>query len=211
MPITKAHALISLAASLIAGCCSASASAGARPEAAYEIANLTKTTTATYSLYLWNRISEPGEPIREEWSAEFHKGDFHRVETPRHRIIANCAARTGTYIALDTGRKVEGVVVAAAACGINSNANIQKLSLLGDFKTAFGNAKRIQIIDDQHIREYDISPQGALLRTTYAENRPKGQLLIVAEAKRYELTVPDNDMFSVESLERSYLPTSAKK
>jgi len=56
---------------------------------------LTRNTTATYSVFAWNIITRSNKPTEQEWSAEFHQGALHRVETPRDRIIADCAAMTG--------------------------------------------------------------------------------------------------------------------
>ena len=51
-----------------------------------------KLTRATYAVYAWNKMQHPEQPAVEEWSAEFNSGSLHRVETPRDRVIADCAA-----------------------------------------------------------------------------------------------------------------------
>lgn len=70
-------------------CAASSLAATSSGEAEKTIA-LTRETRATYSVFFWNVITRPGSPAQAEWSAEFHKGALHRVETPRDRIVANC-------------------------------------------------------------------------------------------------------------------------
>ena len=55
------------------------------------------------------------------WSAEFHRGPLHRVETPHVRLVADCAAGTGTLLQVDRTETESGARVARAACGINSD------------------------------------------------------------------------------------------
>ena len=162
-------------------------------------------------MYLWNRVTKPAEPVLEEGSAEFHTGDLHRVETPRDRIVADCRAQTGAYLSIASGEIVEGPKVAAAACGINTNFPFKSVELLPDIRTKFGIAQRVQVIDNENIREYDVLQNGALVRTAYTENRPGGSLLIVTEAVLLEDTVPDNAMFTRAALTKSYLPSDLKR
>jgi hypothetical protein len=166
----------------------------------------TKNTSSTYTLHYLNSVTIPGEPIIEEVSAEFHQGDLHRVETPRDRIVANCRAGTGSHLSVTSGKLVEGKKVAAAACGINTNASIISIELLSDVQTKFGTARKVRVVDKENVREYTVSKEGVLLKTTYSENRHNGALLIVTEAFKLTNSVPDANMFSEDSLNRSFLP-----
>ncbi len=80
--------IVAVGSIVVSAACAQSSS-----EAARAVVERTKTTSSTYTLYLWNRVTIPGEPVLEEGSAEFHKGDLHRFETPRDRIIADCRAQ----------------------------------------------------------------------------------------------------------------------
>lgn len=180
-------------------------------EAAKAVLERTKTTTSTYSLYLWNRITRPGEPAFEEGSAEFHKGNLHRVETPRDRVVADCKAKLGFYLSSASVEIVEGPKVAAAACGIDTNSPFLSIELLPDVPTRFGTAQRVRVVDANTVREYDVLGNGALVRATYTENRPGGSQLIVSEAVRLENTVPDDAIFSRDSLAKSFLPKDLKR
>jgi hypothetical protein len=175
-------------------------------ESAMRVLERTKTTSATYSMYLWNRVAKPGQPVLEEASVEFHKGDFHRVETPRDRIVANCREQTGFYLSVVSGEIIEGPKVAAVACGINTNFPFISVDLLPDVRTDFGTAQRVRVVDAENIRVYDVLQNGALVQTTYTENRPGGSLLIVTQAIRLDDVVPDEGMFTKASLATRFLP-----
>lgn len=171
----------------------------------------TKAVTGTYSAYYWNRITIPDKEPVEEWSAEFHSGSLHRVETPRNRVIANCAARTGVALDLSTQEIFEGPQVASAACGINTNFPIIKMEWLGAVRSAFGKARRVRVVDSANVRQYDVSENGILLASTYSENREGGSPLLVMEAVGLEKRLPEQDMFDRGSLARSFVPEGYKQ
>lgn len=165
----------------------------------------TRTTDATYSLFLWNRI-DVDDVLSEEWSAEFHSGHLHRVETPNVRVIANCALQTGHMLDLRTGAQKSGPEVARGACGINANTKMQSARVRGMIDTSFGKARRIELIDEADVRVYDIAASGALLRTTYAAKASPEKYIIITEARAFSTDKPDPTMFSRASLNRSFVP-----
>lgn len=179
--------------------------------AALAVLERTKTANATYTIYIWNRVTNPNEPAFEEASAEFHKGDLHRIETPRDRVVADCRAQTGAHLSVETGEITEGPRIAAFACGINTNLPMLSIEILPDVETEFGVARRVRVIDEQNVREYSILENGALARTTYTEARPNGRVIIVAEAILLEDSVPEDMMFDKESLGRRYLPADVQR
>lgn len=187
------------------------ATAGEDNAAALAVLERTKTASATYTIHIWNRVTNPNEPAFEEASAEFHKGELHRIETPRDRVVADCRAQTGAHLSVETGEITEGPRIAAFACGINTNFPMLSIELLPDVETKFGVAQRVRVTDKQNIREYSILENGALAKTTYTENRPDGQVLIVAEAILLDDRVPENMMFDKASLERRYLPANVQR
>ncbi len=170
----------------------------------------TKSTQATYSNYIWTKVFIPGEPVVEILTAEFHSGHRHRVEAPSEVIVADCEAKTGTHFSANSGKIVEGPSVAAEACGIDTNPAMIAVEFVSLVSTEFGKAQRIRVTDATYIREYDVSETGALLRATWTENRPGGALIINQETVQLDATIPDEGMFSRESLSRSYLPKIAE-
>jgi hypothetical protein len=181
--------------------CSPDSSAEARA-----VIERTKKTRSTYSVYIRNHVTMPGDRVIKEWSAEFHLGDKHRVETPRDRVVADCLKRIGYHLSLTTGETTEGPRVVASACGIDTIPRLASIELLPNVRTKFGTAQRVRVVDDMHVRQYDVLANGALARTSYTENRWQGVELVVAEALRLEPDLPDKDMFSKASLNKSFLP-----
>jgi hypothetical protein len=175
-----------------------------------DVLERTKTTDATYSLYMWNRITLPGQDPVQEWSAEFHSGHLHRVETPRDRVVADCLSRTGFALSVLTGKISEGPSVANAACGINTNKRFLAAEWKGVVQTPFGKADRVRVVDQDNIREYDVSEEGILFRTTYTENEVGERLLLVVQAVNVVGILPNPDMFDAKSLSKSFVPEQYK-
>lgn len=176
----------------------------------------TKATQATYAAYFWNRITLPGQAEQEEWSAEFHQGDFHRVETPHDRMVADCRDGTGWAVSLLTGAFTHGPQVAAAACGIATNAMIAELVFLGPAQSPFGPAEQIRVVDQDYVREYDVSADGILLATTYARNDADRRPVIATRAFRVDRTLsnvagPAGDMFDPATLDRSFVAEAFRR
>lgn len=170
-----------------------------------------KLTRATYAVYFWNRIQPPGQQTVEEWSAEFNSGSLHRVETPRDRIVADCAAPTGTYLSLSTGKVITGPQVAGVACGIDTNRQFLKVESLGRIKTHFADADRVRVTDSEHVRTYDISDDGIILRTNFQTNDARRLTVIDVETFEVSRSLPDTGMFDEESLKVSFVPDAFKK
>mgnify|MGYP001024584072 CR=1 FL=1 len=182
-----------------------------RSQEASAVLEKTKSTSSTYSAYYWNRITLPNKEPVEEWSAEFHSGNMHRVETPKDRVIADCRAKTGTVLNIVSGEVMEGPQVANAACGINTNFAITQIESLGTVRSAFGKLQRVRVADSQNIRQYDVSGDGVLLAATYSENRTDGHTLLSMKAVKLERELPARDMFDRSSLQRSFVSEDYKR
>lgn len=197
------------------GCSASVVFAQANPssqERALEILKQTKTTTATYVVYTKDYVSIDGKKPFQSWSAEFHSGDLHRVETMKHRLVANCRERTGFFVNLETGELRDGPSVANAACGVNSNNKLVSAEWLGTVSTPFGEADRIQLSDEVHIRAYDVLKRnGALLRATYAAADDDQRIQVWQETLAVTDTLPSLDIFDPESLSESFVPEEYKK
>lgn len=206
----KAALLALLAASPVAADAAQAPAVGDQSRV-LEVLERTKLTRATYSLFQWTIVNAPGEEPRAEWAAEFHSGDLHRVETPATRVVANCRAGTGIALSVDSGEVVEGPSVANVACGINTNRVFHAAEYRGSVQTAFGPADRVRLTDDELIREYDVSPDGVLLRAAFLANDPGEPQILLSETVDLRREVPDPDMFDRESLDRSYVPEAYRQ
>lgn len=195
-------ALTSLGLFAVVGVAGSTSEASISDEARALI-DLTRKTRATYSLVNWNRITRRDGTVSEEWSAEFHNGVDHRVETPRDRIVADCAAMTGTYVQMGTAKMVTGAAVARAACGVQANSVILSARIGGKRKTRFGLAMHLIVIDADNIRTYDVGADGVLLGATISDR--DGRLRLVSRATSFTAEVPPG-IFSKESLGKSAVP-----
>jgi len=211
----KATLLALLIASPVAG--DAAQAPGASPAPAgdparvLEVLERTKLTRATYSLFGWTSVSEPGEAPRAEWAAEFHSGDLHRVETPGTRVVADCRAGTGFALSVESGEVIEGPGVANAACGINTNRVFHAAEYVGRVQTEFGPADRVRLTDDEMIRDYDVSPDGVLLGSTFRAGDEEETQILLSETVDLLRDAPDPDMFDPESLDRSFVPEAYRQ
>jgi hypothetical protein len=211
---TRAGLLALMAGAVLAGAGQAPARAAKTIEAAVgvvaPIVNRTHTTRATYAVYYWNRLTPQRGEASEEWSAEFNRGNWHRVETPRDRMIADCSAMKGIDLSLETGQIVSGPAVAKAACGINANRPIRSSEYLGRQQGKLGEFDRVRLTDAGDIRTYDVSADGVILGVTYANvDKPEDVTLTMATTG-LDHALPDTDMFSPESLGRSVVPDRFK-
>lgn len=204
--------MIRTAAASLALCAAVGVAGGTSPalisEEARALIDLTRKTRATYSLVTWNRITRPDGTVTEEWSAEFHDGVHHRVETPRDRIVADCSTMTGTYVQMGSARMINGASVARAACGVQANSVIQSARIAGKRQTRFGPATHLVVIDADNIRTYDVDANGVLLGATISDR--DGHLRLVSRAVSLTADVSP-DIFSIESLGKSAVPEKLRK
>jgi hypothetical protein len=160
----------------------------------------TRSTTATYSLYVQTRITPPSRDPINEWAAEFHRGNLHRVETPRDRVVADCARLTGSHLNLMTGVITRGSSEAKSACGINANPDLVSGKWLGVEQSRFGPVDRLELTDSEHVRGYDVASNGALVASTIADL--DGTMRLRTWATALLPTLPEQDIFSEASLAR---------
>ena len=177
-------------------------------QAASDLIALTRETDTAYSVVHWNRIELSDGTVVAQWAAEFHDRNLHRVETPYDRLIADCAAMTGTRHNLVTGEMTTGAQVAREACGIQANSEILSAEIKGRRTTRFGPVTHIVIRDPEHIRTYDVADSGALLAATISDIDGKRKL--TNWAVRYLPSVK-GDVFSPRSLSRSVVPDDWKR
>lgn len=164
----------------------------------------TKRTQETYALYSWNWVKGSGFESGPHWSAEFHRGDLHRVETPHVRIIADCAAGTGTMFQVDSGQTESNASLARAACGINSNFPIRNLEWLGRKTTRFGALDMLRVVDSSDERIYAVDQAGVLVASEIFPLDKGSARCLQQEPLAVEKTLPAEDMFSAASLRKSF-------
>jgi len=182
-----------------------------RSDRALSVLIRTKTTSATYARYAWNKITPPDKATTEGWSAEFNDGPMHRVETPRDRLIANCVERSGAAYSVSTGQTFSGPGVAGTACGINTNKQITSIRYVGRVVDRVGEADRVEVTDADNIRTYDVTRDGILIRTVFALNTPEKPIVLDEETVAVLRELPRQNMFDATSLSQSVVPDAYKK
>lgn len=191
-----------LCAAMVAACAdSAEPAPDPRALAALE---RTRTTRATYALYAWNWVKGSGYGTGPRWSAEFHRGHLHRVETPHVRLIADCSARTGTMLQVDSGKIESGAAIAGAACGIQSNSPVRALEWLGRKESRFGPVDMLRVTDPADERIYAVDPSGVLVASEIFPRDKAAGYCLQQEPLAVERSLPAEDMFSQESLRTSF-------
>ncbi len=168
----------------------------------------TRTTKANYALYMWNEFSPARGDQMGEWSAEFHSGDLHRVETPAARIIANCRTMTGTIFYIETKKTQSGEKVAKSACGIDANEAVLRAVRVPAIETPFGRSDGVALFTQDMVRTYHVAQDGILLAISY---KPYfGGRALTNWAVQVDRSVPDPAMFTEKSLKRSFVPRRYK-
>lgn len=197
-----------------AGAAAVATSAGAcqaqLPPKVAAVIDRTKTTRASYAVYVWYRITRTGQPPVQEWSAEFNSGRLHRVETPHDRVIADCDAMTGSRLMLVTGKVTTGPEIAATACGIDSNYPVDSAEWLGASDSGLGPADVIRITGGPYIRTYTVNSDGVIVRSSFQSNTPEHPYVLQTVSTELSPTLPDADMFTGDSLSRSFVPDRYK-
>lgn len=171
----------------------------------------TRNTVATYALYSWSRMTPPDGKAVEEWAAEFHSGNRHRVETPRDRIVADCSTGEGTHFNVVIGQTQTAPWIAQAACGINANKVIEDSRIIGSGDGRFGPTMRIEVIDADAVRTYDVRADGVLVAATISDKPPTSTARLTSAAVLVAEELPTDDIFSVGSLNNSVVPAKFKQ
>ena len=117
---------------------------------------------------------------------------------------------TGSALSIPTGRIQTGPEVAATACGINANINIDSARCLYRDIPHFGPADVVSLSGGGLIRTYSVDRSGVILRSTFQNDQPGAPIVLSTISTDLTSTVPAADMFSNDSLARSYVPEKYK-
>ena len=194
---------------MMAGATSADTSGPIDAKAEAVIAR-SRNSTVTYTIYWRVSSSNAGGKPDYAWAATFRKGSLARLEDVQSRVVADCAAGTGTLFDLGVGHDDYrvGKKVAQAHCGVNSDRRVRSTRWLGEKDGKFGRVDEVEIVDEDGTFTYQVGADGALLGVM---SRMRGsQKITVAEPMKFERTVPSGDIFSRLSLANSKVPKQAQ-
>lgn len=172
------------------------------PDAEKVIA-LTRETRENYSVFIWYTITDQLGLPREEWAAEFNRGNMHRVETPHVRIVADCETMTGSSFYVPSGEIYRNPKVARTACGIQANSKIISAKVTGTSNGQYGTVTSLRIVDNEAVRTYEVASNGAIINGTIDDRNNGGGLTGRTLAMLED--APD-DIFTEESLFESAVP-----
>ncbi|HEY0130615.1 MAG TPA: hypothetical protein VGB57_04350 [Allosphingosinicella sp.] len=126
------------------------------------------------------------------------------METPHVRVVADCATGTGSMLQVGSGQIESNSAIAGAACGINSNFPIRNLEWLGRKATRFGALDVLRVVDSGDERIYAVDNAGVLVASEIFPRGKGSGSCLQQEPLAVETTLPAEDMFSAESLHKSF-------
>ena len=168
----------------------------------------TRTTRAAYALISTNELRRDGRVVHE-FSAEYNQGDFHRVETPRDRIVGNCRTGWTAHLEIASGRISHGDGISASICGVDPNLVLRSAEITGSRQSKFGPVQHLKIETYGPSRTYEIASNGAIVAETITDLNGVTRLRMKAISLSAEL--PALDLFSEASLATSVIPDDLKR
>jgi len=194
-------AALALGAALLVG-----AAPQADDDSGWSIIQRTKQTKATYSSYQWAVMrGDEGETL-DSWTAEFHSGDWHRMEIPQGRIVANCKTHEGWFYDVDTGRTEPSDEIWLTACGIDTSEPIIATDRLAPIAGKDGPLDLVRIKTAVWIRYYAVDRNGVIVRMNRVAANGSPAPCVQNRAIAILNSVPSPDMFSRASLTMSFVP-----
>lgn len=173
---------------------------------AWAVIKRSKTAKTTYAVYTWNVIRLKGADPVEEWAAEFNSGNLHRVETPRDRVVADCARMDGAHRSLIDETVKTGSRVANSACGIFHDDSIRQVAWLGAFPSPWGEVDRVRLTGAGLIRTYDVTKAGVIVASLFANEDKPDKPVLEQRTVALEKRLPAGKIFNRASLAKSAVP-----
>lgn len=180
--------------------------ASATEDGAEAIANRTRTTTSTYAAYEWGGAVNEDGSTEEHWTAEFHSGDWHRMEAPKMRVVANCRTHVGFFYDVTKNETTDAPNAYRGACRIYASPDVASTVRLPTVESAFGRLDRIQITDQEFVREYAITSRGVIMASDW--NAKSGLKVPCIRSRTFAVLgiLPKGAIFSRESLALQVTP-----
>lgn len=173
---------------------------------AEEVIARTRASQSTYTIYWRVRSAGKASEPYYAWGATLRRGSLLRVEDTRWRVIADCAAGTGTSYYHSIGRNdyTVGRKVAAQYCGIDADRKTRSTQWLRQKVSNFGLVDEVRVVDEDGTFDYLVTAAGEVVGVT-AIYRGSTDAVVV-EPMSFEHTLPTGDLFSRMSLARSVVP-----
>ena len=177
-------------------------------ERATKVIDLTRETRANFVIVSDVSVAFEGMKPQNFVGVEFHSGVNHRIEDAYTRVVANCETQTGFRLLIPVTKRTEGKEAAVGVCGIGKRDNVQSTNWLGFISYKFGKAERVQVVDREFVRTYDVMPDGAIIRNVWRERDGKKKVAYSAVATTYCQQAIPRAVFTKASIEKSYLDSA---
>lgn len=162
-------------------------------------------TRVNYTVVLRVRVVRNGVASIED-NAEYQLGKMHRVEVPSTRVLANCD--TGQSIIFDVAQsklKVDDNL-GGGACGIAVNADkVISARRLAPIKGSFGTADVIELVGENLVRRYSVTPDGIIVSNDWMLRGSDGTFVLKTLSTKLVRGRPDPRLFKTASLTKPAL------
>jgi hypothetical protein len=166
----------------------------------------TRQTQSTYAVYLWGSALDKDGNTEEHWSAEFHSGDWHRMDSPKIRVIANCRTHVGYFHDVATGQTTDAPNAYRGSCGIYDAPDVSEIIKLDSISSDNRQLDQIKITDAKFIRQYAIDSDGVIVGSDWTAKDGSAAPCVKTRAIAVIPILPEKDIFSEVSLARSVVP-----
>ena len=178
--------------------------------AALSVLAVSRETQASFAVISKVTVAFEGMQKQTFVGAEFHSSHNHRIEDANYRAIIDCNSQTGHRLDVATKKLVEGREAATGVCGIGHREGLTSLRLLDSVEYEYGKAYRVEAIDDQFRRTYDVMPNGAIVRNVWQTNTPAAEAVYISEVIEYcEKPLP-SVIFTKASINESFLQDACR-
>jgi hypothetical protein len=171
----------------------------------------TKETTATYAAYAWHVERDDEGAALDSAIAEFHSGDWHRVDGPKYRLLANCKTHVGYVYDVATGETGANDRVYLGACGIATDEQILSVDRLPFAVGKYGTLDVIRVTSRTLIRYYAIDQRGVIIRSQWTAANGSPAPCTQTEPIAILAKLPPGEIFSKASLARSVIAERYRK
>ena len=184
----------------------------AADDGAQSVLDRSRTTTETYAAYDWMVERDLEGANGDAWTAEYHRGHWHRVENPWRRVISNCETGETYSYEVSSGLIEQWTDRTNAVCGISDRTGIKSVVRLpGLTDPVFGPLDVISVSDARLTRVYQVNPKGALIRIDWAATDGSRYPCFIQHPVAYSAELPAEDIFSQASLSQTVTPENYRE
>ena len=167
----------------------------------------TRSSTTTYASYEWMTVRDEEGANLDGWAAEFHRGDWHRIETQWRHALTNCRTGDAYIYEVSSGTLRQFDDKQNATCGVTSAGGIESVERLPSVSIKpYGRLDFIRVTDARRIRNYQVDSRGLLVRADWFQRDGSRFPCLIQEPVAILRVLPAQDIFSVKSIAKAVTP-----